>query len=279
MPQHSSHPHTWFSDPNWLKAMGLHSATEGLVLAKGSIKGISSWYTPPWALEGGGLENEELGKWRVVLEEAPVGAVVCDLPPAANCDWEMPWKVQQRHTRWLCCDASGDFPPLPKHRAKQVRKGQSKGIQLAISKDVDTLVSLHQQARERKAIASDGKALKRLFQWIVQSPHQTSYIARSVDGIPIASATFLHNADRTIYAFGGQRRSELSGLATVMLMDQGIQDAAAIGNRVFDFGGSADPGVDRFYAEFGAEKVVRHRVMRVAWWARPWLRLVRPDLF
>lgn len=278
MPQHSPHSNSWFNDPNWLHALKLASPEGAKALAKGCIKGVPSWHTPPWALEIGGVETFEIDAWRKALERASIGLIVCDLPPAVDCNWGAPWNVQQRHTRWLSCDANGNFPPLPKHRAKQVRKAQSKGISHEVSSEVSTLVSLHQMARERKAITSDSEALERLFNWIVQSPHQTSYIARDGKGIPVASATFLHNAGRTVYAFGGQKRSHISGLATVLLIEQGIRDAAAIGNTVFDFGGSSDPGVDRFYAEFGAEKVPRQRVVRMAWWARPWLRLMRPDL-
>jgi hypothetical protein len=39
-----------------------------------------------------------------------------------------------------------------------------------------------------------------------------------------------------------------------------------------------DPGVDRFYKEFGGEKVPKWRAVRVARWAWPWIRLRRPDL-
>ena len=64
-----------------------------------------------------------------------------------------------------------------------------------------------------------------------------------------------------------------------MLIEQGITDAGALGNKIFDFGGSTDPGVDRFYAEFGAEKHYRERAVRVDPWAKPWLKWMRPDLF
>ncbi len=64
-----------------------------------------------------------------------------------------------------------------------------------------------------------------------------------------------------------------------MLIDAGIRDAVKREVNCFDFGGSMDPGVDKFYAEFGAEKVVKWRYMRCSWWAQPWLRLMRPDLF
>jgi lipid II:glycine glycyltransferase (peptidoglycan interpeptide bridge formation enzyme) len=119
----------------------------------------------------------------------------------------------------------------------------------------------------------------RLLTWILTSPHQTSYVVYDDQNRAIASATFLHNKGRTVYAFGGQERSNVSALATVLLIQQGIRDAEAVGNDIFDFGGSADEGVDRFYAEFGAHAEPRFRAILVKGWAHPWLRVFRPDLF
>ena len=89
----------------------------------------------------------------------------------------------------------------------------------------------------------------------------------------------LHNNGRSIYAFGGQKRYSLSSLATVSLLHKAIEIAANMGQTSFDFGGSRDPGVDRFYAEFGAEKVTKQRVVYCRLPQRWWLRFSRPDLF
>ena len=99
------------------------------------------------------------------------------------------------------------------------------------------MLQLHQQVRERKSIPSDAAALKRLLTWILTSPHQSSYVVYDDQNQAIASATFLHNNGRTVYAFGGQERSNVSALATVLLIQQGIRDAEAVGNDIFDFGG------------------------------------------
>jgi hypothetical protein len=55
--------------------------------------------------------------------------------------------------------------------------------------------------------------------------------------------------------------------------------AAQEGTMTFDFGGSMDPGVDRFYAEFGAEAVPKIRLVKMAPWWKPIMRWRRPDLF
>lgn len=258
--------------------MQVEQAVDSAALARQRIKGIPAAITPPWALETGKITIDHGQALRRALESAALPLVVCDLPPGVSCTWEKPWTVQHKHTRWLQA-IDGQFPSLPKHRSKQARKAVAQGLRLEPCADVALLLQLHQQVRERKSIPSDAAALKRLLTWILTSPHQSSYVVYDDQNQAIASATFLHNNGRTVYAFGGQERSNVSALATVLLIQQGIRDAEAVGNDIFDFGGSADAGVDRFYAEFGAHAEPRFRAILVKGWARPWLRVFRPDLF
>jgi hypothetical protein len=274
----TQHPDSWFSDPQWLQALQVGQAVDSAALARLRIKGIPAAITPPWALETGEVTSDHVQALRRALESSALPLVVCDLPPSVPCAWEKPWIVQQKHTRWLKA-VDGQFTPLPKHRSKQVRKALAQGLRLEPCADVALLLQLHQQVRERKSIPSDAAALMRLLTWILTSPHQTSYVVCDDQNRAIASATFLHNKGRTVYAFGGQERSNVSALATVLLIQQGIRDAEAVGNDIFDFGGSADEGVDRFYAEFGAHAEPRFRAILVKGWAHPWLRVFRPDLF
>ncbi len=272
------HPTSWYADDGWIKALGTVSISSSFHFMAARVKGVPAWITPSWALETH-IEASKLRDFCAQLEAASPPLIVCDLPPGLRGTWGASWHVQSRHTRWLEADGSGTFPTRPNHRTKHARTGTERGLRMEAMKNLDVLLALHQNARERKSIASDADQLRMLLAWVVASEHQSTYVVKDGTGTAIASATFLHNAGRTIYAFGGQLRSPLTGLATVMLIEQGITDAGAIGNKVFDFGGSADPGVDRFYAEFGAEKHYRERAVRVAPWAKPWLKWMRPDLF
>ena len=274
----TQHPNSWFSNPSWLQALQVEQAVDNAALARQRIKGISAAITPPWALEVGDVNIDNAQALRIALESTALPLVVCDLPPGVPCNWGKPWIVQQKHTRWLKA-VDGQFASLPKNRSKQARKALDQGLRLEPSSDVALLLRLHQQVRERKSIPSDAAALERLLTWILSSPHQSSYVVYNDQNQAIASATFLHNKGRTVYAFGGQERSNVSALATVLLIQQGIRDAEEVGNDIFDFGGSTDEGVDRFYAEFGAHAEPRFRAILVKGWARPWLRVLRPDLF
>ena len=278
MASFTPHPTSWYADAGWIEALDQQATPSSIQLMAARVKGVPAWITPSWALESH-IEASQLRDFCAELEAASTPLVVCDLPPGLHGTWGPSWQVQARHTRWLEADENGTFPTRPKHRTKQARKGEERGLRIETNQRLDVLLALHQNARERKSIASDSGKLRKLLVWVLTSVHQSTYVVKDQTGTAIASATFLHDAGRTIYAFGGQQRSPLSGLGTVMLIEQGITDAGALGNKIFDFGGSTDPGVDRFYAEFGAEKHYRERAVRVDPWAKPWLKWMRPDLF
>ena len=284
MPSPSEHTNSWFMDETWCR---LTTEQEpwigpfGAVMCNASIKGLRALITPPWALhtEWSSEKNADL---RMALENENKPLVVIDLPLNHSCNWKAPWIVQESHTRMITWDAgvpASAHDQWPKHRLKQLRKGSAKGIVIEGCTDVDEMMALHQMARERKSLPSDAHALRRLLQHIIQSPHQSSLIARDSEGNSIANAVILHNKSRSIYAFGGQKRSALSALATVMLLHRAIEISAEIGQTSFDFGGSRDSGVDRFYAEFGALKVKKYRAILCRPLHKWWLRILRPDLF
>ena len=215
------------------------------------------------------------------LGRAHFPCIVVDLPPGMPCNGDSKWMIQERHTRqlqWLS-ESTTPVDDLPKHRLKQIRKGERHGLSVELSSDHNRILGLHQEARLRKKLHSDETNLRLQLESVLKSPHQTSYVAQDAQGEDLASAVFLHEKGRTIYAFGGQKRSKESAWASVMLITKGIEAAHERGNTRFDFGGSMDAGVDQFYAEFGAQAVSKLRCIRVARWARPWLQFLRPDLF
>ena len=284
----SPHTNSWFIDEQWCR---LTTSTDpwigpnGLIMGQVTIKGIRGLITPPWALhteweEKGSDHVTNLDAIRDSLEQQKRPLIVLDFPIGTDCNWNAPWMVQESHTRILAWKpGDSGHEQWPKHRIKQVKKGATKGIRIETSNDINEVLALHQMARERKEIPSNSETLKNLLKHILKSTHQSSLIARDEHGSAIANAVILHNKGRSIYAFGGQKRSSLSALASVMLIHSAIDIARQIGQTSFDFGGSRDPGVDRFYAEFGAKRVIKHRAVLCrkpqAWW----LRWVRPDLF
>lgn len=272
------HPTCWYSDPRWLAACAASAPStaraDGLHACR--IKGVPALTTPPWALYAGKMDDQH---HMDSLRSELVPLIVCDFPPGMIPQFDSPWMVHHGHTRQLRADDLGTYPSLPKHRKKQAAKALASGIAISECTDVERMARLHQASRARKGIPSDDASLRRILHVVFSTTHHSSFIATNAQGYDIANAVFLHHQGHTVYAFGGQIRNALSASATVLLIQRGIQAAQALGNGVFDFGGSADPGVDQFYAEFGAEQMVKCKAVRVNKPFRLWLRWFRPDLF
>lgn len=212
------------------------------------------------------------------MAESRARLVVVDLPAGVDTTVHLPrlGHFQERHTRRALLSMD-----LPSTRRKQVRRAVRAGLTFEQDgTDLDRLVALHQGARERKSIPSDGAALGTLLHHLLQEPGTRMHFVRNEEGQRIAGGVFLRTGPGTVlYAFGGAERSEVSGLATVLLLARSMECAANDGAEDFDFGGSQDPGVDRFYAEFGGERIPKWRyVLSAPGWTW-WWKWRRPDLF
>ena len=243
--------------------------------------GIRALTTPPWAQDIGRAEHDAL---QGLLMNPAAPLQVLDLPAGQTLRTDLPrgaWTLD-RHTRQV---RFGDGDPIeswPATRRKQLRRAEREGHIASPTKEVEDILLLHQIARKRKGIKSDGAALERLLQALLEEPDSHAWVVRHSDGRALASGLFHGDGHgRCIYGFGGQLRVDEPGVssrATVLLIAAAMRHAAKNKAAIFDFGGSADPGVDRFYAEFGAEKVDKVRIVQSAWWLRPALRFIRPDL-
>lgn len=245
--------------------------------------GVRAWMTLPWAQDIGTFHNESVLR---LLTEQRVSMVVLDLPP--NLDLPLPddcpaWSIQ-RHTRQLALTAQEDpIDHWPANRRKQLRRAEREGMTAEATRDIQLLVDLHQAARHRKGLKSDARALTALLSELLFEPDTHAWAVRDDAGTPVAAGVF-HGAEdgRCIYGFGGQRRDQQPGKssrATVLMLAKAMRHAAENGSTTFDFGGSQDAGVDRFYAEFGAEAVPRIRLVHIHKWWRALYRWRRPDLF
>jgi len=245
--------------------------------------GIQAFTTPPWAQDVGHDFNSS--KLTQLMSKGEVPFMVFDLPAGTACPTDLPrhtWATE-RHTRQSSLTEEDPVETWSSHRKKQLRRAEREGFFCSECKDLDLLVELHQAARTRKGLNSDGQALHDLLAELLKEEDTHAWVVRGPQGDPLAGGVFHGSGDgRCVYGFGGQfRKSDgrSTSRASVMLIAQAMRHAARTGKSTFDFGGSRDPGVDRFYAEFGAGKVIKWKLIRTAWWLRPALRWVRPDLF
>ncbi len=246
--------------------------------------GLSAVTTPPWAQDVGCTPNRQAIEQ--VLDSDNAGLIVLDLPPGYepkinknNTHWTI-----ERHTRQLRLEQGEDpVDQWPSTRKKQLNRAIREGMTTEVCQDLDLMLELHQASRKRKHIRSNPLALHMLLKHLLQEPDTQAWVVQDAKGEPIAGGVF-HGADdgRCIYGFGGQFRSKESGRssrATVLLIATAMRHAANQGQPTFDFGGSQDKGVDKFYAEFGAQRVPKLRIVQVRGLWKPLLKWRRPDLF
>jgi len=245
--------------------------------------GLAALTTPPWAQDIGHAPDPEA--ITTLLQTAAEPLVVLDLP-ATMTPPELPsgsWAVE-RHTRQTPLQPDKDpVDTWPSTRRKQLRRAERDGMTVEKTEDLDVLVQLHQSARDRKGLKSDARALCTLLEQLLQEPDTHAWIVHGSSGNVLAGGVFHGAGDgRCIYGFGGQFRTQAPGdssRASVLLIATAMRHAAKQGVATFDFGGSLDQGVDRFYAEFGAERVPKWRLVRIRGLWKPILRWQRPDLF
>lgn len=243
--------------------------------------GIRALTTPPWAQDIGRADHNAV---QGLLMNPAAPLQLFDLPADQSWNAGLPrgaWTLE-RHTRQIRIGDGDPIESWPATRRKQLRRAEREGFTAEQTKEVKDILMLHQIARKRKDIKSDGVALERLLQALLEEPDSHAWVVRHTDGRALASGLFHGDGNgRCIYGFGGQQRMAEPGVssrATVLIIASAMRHASKNGASIFDFGGSADPGVDRFYAEFGAEKVNKIRIVQSAWWLRPALRFIRPDL-
>jgi hypothetical protein len=246
--------------------------------------GLGALATLPWAQDIG--QTADATALKAVLKNAKQTLVVLDLPAGMAPPTGLPantWAVQ-RHTRQTALSAENDpIEVWPSTRRKQFRRAEREGMVALPCSDLSLLVELHQAARIRKGLTSDEQALERLLAALLQEADTHAWTVQDAQGETLAGGVF-HGANdgRCIYGFGGQFRSQRPGdssRATVLLIGHAMRHAAQMGAHTFDFGGSMDAGVDRFYAEFGAPTTAKHRLVRMSPFWRPLFRWRRPDLF
>ena len=276
-----------FSAKDWALDSGVlwKESSGHLALSRGRIaRFFPLLSTRPWALHAelsGPPKSQEALRDRLE-SEAPMVAVV-DLGPEAYAKLRIPqgWTEVMRHSRTMQLPSAPQAVALPKTREKQERRFLKEGgkVKVGAGHDPDiwgAVERLHNASRQRKGLHMPTSKLHDLLSRIGDASWTFALVAIDEEGNALASGGFVVLADGTcVYAFGGQRRSPISGRASVAMLCAAMRKAQALGCHTFDFGGSQDLGVDTFYKEFGGQAVPRRRWVK----APPLFRRCFPKLW
>ncbi len=141
---------------------------------------------------------------------------------------------------------------------RRIRQVKAQGPLMAPLTDPSQLLGLYQAQKEAGhdilALAADGPAqLQRLIHYLESTERGQTFGLWQSEQL-LAAATFGRFRGKTLYLWGTYH-PEAPGGAMAWLMWQQILAAKEQGSAVFDFEGSMNPGIARFFRRFGARPI------------------------
>jgi hypothetical protein len=138
---------------------------------------------------------------------------------------------------------------------RNIKKAESLSLQIRKASFPDKIIEMFRKGRGAQLKTLDNEDYKR-FGEVLQACEQHSavqyYEVNSLEGELCAGACLLKTAGRVIFIFSGNTDEGRKSGAMHFLIDQMIKDYAGK-EMIFDFEGSNDENLARFYQSFGAE--------------------------
>ena len=137
---------------------------------------------------------------------------------------------------------------------RNLKKAREQGVTINRRTETDELVTLFRENfgdLEGKLRFRDYEVMRHVIEYCRKHNKGFQLGAFSADGKLSAAAFFIREGTRIYYLFAASAMSARENGAMFLLIDSVIRENAAQ-NFTFDFEGSNDPGVGRFYHGFGA---------------------------
>lgn len=134
---------------------------------------------------------------------------------------------------------------------RQIRKSE-KHHSVSTAENSQTLFDLNRDSYQRKGDDHpfDPAILQRLHEYLKKNHCGEIFEIGDASGNAIAAALFAWDKNRLYYLTGGVRESDKSSGAMAHVLWEGIQLAHSK-NLCFDFEGSMNPGIEKFFSSFG----------------------------
>lgn len=134
---------------------------------------------------------------------------------------------------------------------RAVRKA-SKQLQVVDEPDIDSLLAIARMsfARQNSGLPYSQGAVRRLYESARARDSVWALAARDAEGRTHGVALFVMDAHSVYYLLGGADPALRSSGAQSLLLWEGIRRASQAG-RAFDFEGSSNPEIERFFRGFG----------------------------
>lgn len=149
---------------------------------------------------------------------------------------------------------------LSSEKRKSISKAQKDGLEIKeVTENKDIVYDLIIKSLSRQEIAKNLSVIKSVILKYSNPSNSFAFVAYH-QGKPAASSFCVYNQERAIYMFGGFDEQNKHHGAGVSCMWNSILKAKQLGLTYFDFEGSMNQDIERYFREFGGRLVPVYEV-------------------
>ena len=157
----------------------------------------------------------------------------------------------------LISDYQSIYNSYNKNTKRNLAKAQNSGLILSRDIDAETVIKLFRENRGKNISHWKDKEYQRLLDLIYNAIHKDACFicgAKTNDNQTIAAGVFMYSHDRITFLFSGSDDSHKDKHALTLILDSVIRYFSETQN-TFDFEGSDNEGLARYYMGFGAREL------------------------
>ncbi len=158
---------------------------------------------------------------------------------------------------------------LASEKRKSINRAVKDGLLIKETSDPQLAYSLVIQSLTRNFIAKNLSIIKNILASLATKTNTYSFVAFQ-DELPVGATFCVVTKTKAVYIFGGFNFENKHHGAGVSCMWQSILKARSLGLEYFDFEGSMNPAIERYFREFGGELTPYFNVQKI----KPFLNIL-----
>jgi hypothetical protein len=141
---------------------------------------------------------------------------------------------------------------LSSEKRKSINKAQKDNLVITETEDYKQVYSLISKSLERNDLLKNAAVIKNILFSFASKNNSFAFLATH-NNMPIGATFCVINGDKAVYLFGGMDSEKSHHGAGVSCMWHSILKAKELNLNYFDFEGSMNPAIERYFREFGGE--------------------------
>lgn len=156
---------------------------------------------------------------------------------------------------------------LSSEKRKSINKAQKDGLVIEATKDYETVYRLILTSLERNDKDRNEQIIRAILFSFVNEQNAIAYVAYH-NGQALGATFCVIDRQKAVYIFGGFSSDNKHHGAGVSCMWQSILEAKRRGLQYFDFEGSMNKSIERYFREFGGTLTPYYCVERIKHWLK-----------